>query len=272
MIKVPRMPHNIKGLDVIPMKRLPLLFAATVMFTFGSGVPGWAQIFYPPPYRYAVTVDASVRIEATPKDAEVYVDGFYAGIVDDFDGVFQRLNIEPGQHEIVLYLEGYHAVHQRVYLMPNKTFHMKERLERLAAGEAGEARPAPLPQAVQVGPQGLPEGQPRPLPGGGPGRGGRRGPLPPTNRPQDGPGAGGPPSAQTAAGTLTIQLQPADADILIDGQPWPAAQRGERFVVDVAEGRHTVQVRKPGYVGFLTEVDVRRGETTPLNISLRAQP
>jgi hypothetical protein len=28
---------------------------------------------------------------ATPKEAAVYVDGFYAGVVDDFDGVFQSL-------------------------------------------------------------------------------------------------------------------------------------------------------------------------------------
>ena len=28
------------------------------------------------------------------------MDGAYAGIVDDYDGVFQRLDLEPGSHEI----------------------------------------------------------------------------------------------------------------------------------------------------------------------------
>ena len=43
-------------------------------------------------------------------------------------------------------------------------------------------------------------------------------------------------------------------------------------MLDLSEGRHVVQIRKPGYVGYLTEVDVRRGETTTLNVSLRTQP
>jgi len=34
------------------------------------------------------------------RDAQVFVDGYYAGIVDDYDGVFQHLNLEPGTHRI----------------------------------------------------------------------------------------------------------------------------------------------------------------------------
>ena len=32
-----------------------------------------------------------------PSEARVYVDGYYAGTVDDFDGLFQRLNVSPGR-------------------------------------------------------------------------------------------------------------------------------------------------------------------------------
>jgi PEGA domain-containing protein len=39
----------------------------------------------------------------------------------------------------------------------------------------------------------------------------------------------------------------------------------------VAEGPHTVEIRKAGYRPFVTQVQVRRGESTPLNVSLRAQ-
>src|SRR5262245_60806499 len=67
---------------------------------------------YPYPYRggYRVGPDGSVKLEVKPKQAEVYVDGYYAGVVDDFDGVFQRLRVQPGEHEIELYLDGYRAV------------------------------------------------------------------------------------------------------------------------------------------------------------------
>ena len=42
----------------------------------------------------------SLRIVDAPRDAQVFVDGYYAGIVDDYDGVFQHLNLEPGRHRI----------------------------------------------------------------------------------------------------------------------------------------------------------------------------
>ena len=59
---------------------------------------------------HAYAPDASVRLDVKPKEAEVYVDGYYAGMVDDFDGTFQRLRVEPGEHEIELWLDGYRTV------------------------------------------------------------------------------------------------------------------------------------------------------------------
>ena len=53
-----------------------------------------------------------VRTQVTPKDAEVYVDGFYAGVVRDFDGTFKRLHLTPGGHAITLYLEGTARLHR----------------------------------------------------------------------------------------------------------------------------------------------------------------
>ena len=43
-----------------------------------------------------------MRFDVKPNDASVYVDGYYAGVVDDFDGAFQRLRTAPGGHEIEL--------------------------------------------------------------------------------------------------------------------------------------------------------------------------
>ena len=41
-----------------------------------------------------------------PPDARVFVDGYYAGVVDDYDGVFQHLNLEAGPHHIEIEEEG----------------------------------------------------------------------------------------------------------------------------------------------------------------------
>ena len=58
---------------------------------------------------------------------------------------------------------------------------------------------------------------------------------------------------------------------MIDGQPWRVPDGQDRVVADMSEGRHNVQVRKTGYVGYLTDIQVRRGETTTLNVELRKQ-
>ena len=41
-----------------------------------------------------------VRITGAPRDAQVFADGYFVGIVDDFDGIFQHMNLEAGPHHI----------------------------------------------------------------------------------------------------------------------------------------------------------------------------
>jgi hypothetical protein len=70
-------------------------------------------------------------------------------------------------------------------------------------------------------------------------------------------------------GSISIRVQPADAEILVDGQAWRGPDSQNSLVIDVAEGRHTIEIQKSGYRTYVTDVDVRRGETTTLNVSLR---
>src|SRR5258705_3497545 len=106
---------------------------------------------YDPYYRYSPyagypvgRLDADVRTQVTPKQAQVYVDGFYAGVASDFDGVFKRLHLTPGGHAITLYLEGYRTVTRDVYVRPDSTFKLNEAMERLSAGQASEPPPQPV--------------------------------------------------------------------------------------------------------------------------------
>jgi hypothetical protein len=242
----------------------------------------WGPYPYPYGYRFA-NADSAVKIEVKPKEAEVYVDGYYAGIVDDFDGVFQRLRVPPGEHEIALFLDGYRAVHQKVYLTPDNTFKIKYTMERLAGGETQEPRPVPMnppgpPPDAQPGPGQAVPGQPMPMPPQR-GPGGRRmpppyapQPYPPPPQqappPQGAPGGGNP---QSSYGTLSIRVQPAGAEVLIDGEVWRGPEGQDRLVIEVAEGQHTIEIRKAGYRTYVTGVDVRRGETATVNVSLRTQ-
>jgi hypothetical protein len=115
---------------------------------------GYRPFYYDPfwgPYPYygygaypiGVRNIGEVRVLATPKQAEVFVDGFYAGVVDDFDGTFQRLHITPGGHAVTLHLEGYRTVTQNIYVTPDQTVKLQVAMDRLQPGEASD--PAPVP-------------------------------------------------------------------------------------------------------------------------------
>lgn len=117
---------------------------------FGYGWGGYPYAAYGPyrAYGYGRSYDTSgsARIQVTPKEAEVYVDGYRAGRVDDFDGTFQRLNVRPGPHELTLYLPGYRTLTERVYIGEGSTMKLKQSLEKLAPGETSTPPPAPPKQ------------------------------------------------------------------------------------------------------------------------------
>ena len=71
-----------------------------------------------------------VRLMVQPRDAAVYVDGYYAGVVDDFDGVFQRLTLEVGPHQIELDARGLEPQFYDVYVDAAQTTTIRTELYR----------------------------------------------------------------------------------------------------------------------------------------------
>jgi hypothetical protein len=226
----------------------------------------WYPRPYPYPYPYPyypvyARPESAVRVLVTPKNAEVYVDGYYAGIVDDFNGVFQRLHAPPGPHEITLHLEGYRTVTQKLYLAVNSTYKLRHTMEQLAAGARSE--PPPPPAAAPPGSAGAPMPPTGPrwrMPPGG------RMPPPPPAGPGQAPGdTVGQPSN---SGSVVVRVQPAGAQILIDGEHWTAPGGEERLVIQLAEGTHHVEIQMDGYRPFSGDIQIRRGDSTSLNVSL----
>jgi hypothetical protein len=105
----------------------------------------WGPYAYGYPYAYNVYPQAGIRTEVTPKDAAVYLDGYYAGRVSDFDGALQSLHVAPGGHTVTLYLEGFRTVTEDVYVRPDSTFKLNAAMARLAPGETS----APVPNPAQ---------------------------------------------------------------------------------------------------------------------------
>ena len=121
-----------------PVKPAGVVFVGGYFYDpFLGPYPWWPLNAYSFAY-YPIDGDrALVRLLVTPNEAAVYVDGFYAGIVDDFDDI-QPLPLPPGAHDIVLYLEGYGTVHQRAYLTPGSTVESYHTMECLPAGYRSE--------------------------------------------------------------------------------------------------------------------------------------
>ena len=51
-----------------------------------------------------------LRLIIEPRDGEVYVDGYYVGVVEDFDGIRHHLNLTQGPHHVEVLLPGYQSL------------------------------------------------------------------------------------------------------------------------------------------------------------------
>jgi hypothetical protein len=190
-------------------------------------------------YYYDHREGGSLRVLVDPAEARVYVDGYYAGVVDDFDGLLQRLHVSPGRHEIALKLEGYKTHRMRVYVGPDATVKLHHEMQK-GVGETSEdlTGGAPLPER-EVRAEGGDEDRP--------------------------PVAEDEVRAQEF-GRLQLDVQPEDASVYVDG-----AFRGtgrEASSLRLAPGRHRIEVVRPGYRTAESDVDVPAGETTRLKVIL----
>jgi PEGA domain len=102
---------------------------------------GWTPAFYGYPYwGYAGSYGyqghgyslGSLKIKVMPRDAEVYVDGYFAGQVDDFDGIWQSLKLDSGGYRIEIRKPGFETLQFDVQVQPDRTITYR-----------GELRPTP---------------------------------------------------------------------------------------------------------------------------------
>jgi hypothetical protein len=83
---------------------------------YAGGTYGYGR--YGGPYGWDI---GGIRLKVRPKDAEVYVDGYYAGIVDDFDGIWQQLRLDDGGYRIEIRKPGLRSLAFDVRIQPGRT-------------------------------------------------------------------------------------------------------------------------------------------------------
>ncbi len=209
---------------------------------FYGPYPWWPRVAYPGWYAPVYDMRAHVRVAAKPRSAAVYVDGFYAGVVDDFDGVFQSLPLTPGGHEVTMYLEGFVTAKWRLYLQPGADLTIRHVMVTLPEGARSE--PPAVAPAVPAPPHGSYTGPRTP---------------PPVTQTR--------PLLVRGFGTIAVRVQPEDAEIRIDGSPCLSSAPGycETYI---APGPHRVEVTRPGHQPFETMVDVVEGKAASVNVML----
>ena len=118
-------------------------------YTFGYGLYsglGWSPYFGDPwdPYYsgyagsggyssgvYNTVAQGNLKLKVKPRNAKVYVDGFYVGLVDEFDGAFQKLALNGGRHKVEVRAEGYETAEFDVLITPDQTVTFQGELKRI---------------------------------------------------------------------------------------------------------------------------------------------
>jgi hypothetical protein len=88
---------------------------------FGWGYsPYWGAYPYPYGYYGYAPATGGVKFDTSVKDAEVYIDGAYAGTV----GKLKTMYLRPGSYDIEVRAAGRTQFDKKVYVAAGKTLHL----------------------------------------------------------------------------------------------------------------------------------------------------
>jgi hypothetical protein len=73
----------------------------------------------------------ALKLKVKPREAKVYVDGYYVGNVDQFDGMFQKLSLNGGSHHVEIKADGYETSEFDVLITPKQTLTFTGDLKKL---------------------------------------------------------------------------------------------------------------------------------------------
>lgn len=192
----------------------------------------------------------SIRMLVNQEKAKVYVDGYYAGVVDDFDGLFQRLYVSPGRHEIAVKLDGYKTERFEVYVQNGSTVKIKHDMVR-GDGEQRNMEYAPLARNQDPAEREAP-------------RDDRYAPADEDRRIQVDPRDAR--DDRDAQGTLRLDVRPDDASVYVDGTFSGSAR--ELRQLSLSAGRHRIEIVRPGFRTYDRDVEVDSGRGFDLSVEL----
>ena len=253
---------------------------------YGPGYgPGYGRV-YGPAEQWAV-----IDTDISPEEAQVYLDGRYIGIADDFDGNPDYLYLKPGRYRIEFRLEGYETLTRQIEARPGVSMDFKDKLHKIAGAkhygsyerprQQGEVRryfgkrrdavepvdPSDQPSSDSVTAEDSDDDLDAPPP---------QDRAPALRQPRrDGDQYGdrwrsGQRSRAEARTRLRLNIEPSDAAVYVDNRFVGTAEEVNSLErgVSVSAGKHTVTVSRPGFRDKTSDVTVEQGRTATLEISL----
>jgi PEGA domain-containing protein len=122
---------------------------------YSPGVLFGPSFYMPTSYGYAPPVETvpaaiprgGLRFDTSPGSAQVYVDGFYTGLVVDFGISGRALDLETGAHRIELRAAGYATLGFDVSIPANQTVRYRGDLEPISPAAPPTADLVAAPKA-----------------------------------------------------------------------------------------------------------------------------
>ena len=101
-------------------------------FGWGGYAPYWGPYPYPYGYYGYAPATGALKLDTSVKDAEVYIDGAYAGTV----GKLKTMYLRPGSYDIEVRAAGRTQFDKKVYVAAGKTLHLNPDLRVQAQPQA----------------------------------------------------------------------------------------------------------------------------------------
>ena len=251
--------------------------------------PGWYSSFYwwgPPAYyaaayrygddHYYSSRSGALDLDIKPEEAEIWVDGEYVGIADNFDGFPRYLWLPEGDHRLVFYLDGYRTAAREFTIEEGVVLQVKTKMEQGESKPAAEFFPKPDTRAkarIQADRERAAEAE-------------RRRPYRYSERdrdeesddeswrerressPVESSGRSGDFRAEPAR--LILEVDPSDAVVYLDGRLLGSGDELARLhsALLIDAGEHELEVVRPGYDSETVEFEVEAGEDFELEVEL----
>jgi len=217
-------------------------------------------------------------LDVAPERAQVFLDGEYLGVCDDFDGFPDYLWLEPGTYDLVFFHEGYRTVAHQVTVRSGVRIDFND---RMVPGEA--ARPEDLPsksverreERLRRDREAAAEARAAAAARDEAWRTRREVAERETVQSESVAQEAGPAllDARAEPGRLQLRVVPADASIYLDGRFLGTGEELARLhsslLVDA--GSHRLEVVRPGYESVEKEFVAVAGEEIELKLELEEE-